>query len=353
MVTIEATASKAWLHENMGACFGKDYYFDPEVRRTVDQACDAYLRETLPALGLVSGESNLTRPAYAPADRVLIGGIQPNMLLGMLLGADFIPQEGMDADISPAVWANRPIEDLPPPPSLLEHELVRKFGQQLRAEKAKSGRVAVPPFFWDASGRAAIHGLLTTAQKFRGEGFFLEMMTDAQAAQDLISWIRESFTVLVHHFAKTGGFAIDGLHVGECSACMVNPELLETFIVRELSRLGRNLAPLRLHSCGPSTHLLDTFARIEGLVSLDLGGETSIAEVRRIFGGGFPVSIAPLVSDLCNTDPGPLLAWAERAIEENQGGPLVVVYHLEPGYCIETLRALHTKISFFVEAQED
>lgn len=344
MATIEATASKAWLHEQMGAVFDKGYYFDPDRRFEVDRACDAYLRETLPELGLVCGESNLTRPAYADEARVLIGGIQPNMLLGMLLGAEFIPQDGMDADISPALWANRPVEELPAPENLLDHEWVKRFEDQLADQRQRADRVAVAPFFWDVSGRAAVHGLLTTAQKLRGEAIFLEMMTDPETAENLILWIGKAYGLLVRHFANLNETKIECVHVGECSACMVSPDLLGAGIVPALGMLGRELGGIRLHSCGASTHLLDAFAKIEGLKSLDLGGETSMAAVRKTFAPDFPVSIAPLVPDLRNSDPAPLLAWAERVIEENAGGPLTFTYHLEPGYQLNVLRAFAGRV---------
>ena len=35
----------------------------------------------------------------------------------------------------------------------------------------------VPPFFWDSSGRAAIHGPLTTAQKLFGESILVDLLT--------------------------------------------------------------------------------------------------------------------------------------------------------------------------------
>jgi hypothetical protein len=35
----------------------------------------------------------------------------------------------------------------------------------------------------------------------------------------------------------------------------------------------------------------------------------------------------------------PILEWARHVLEENAGGPLDFVYHLEPDYDIETISA--------------
>jgi hypothetical protein len=85
---------------------------------------------------------------------------------------------------------------------------------------------------------------------------------------------------------------------------------------------------------------LQAFARVEPLASLDVGGETSIAGVRRALGQGMPVSIAPLPCDMSAESTTPILDWARRVLEENGGGPLEFVYHLEPDYNVETILVL-------------
>jgi hypothetical protein len=48
-------------------------------------------------------------------------------------------------------------------------------------------------------------------------------------------------------------------------------------------------------------------------------------------------------------NPGPILDWARNVLAENAGGDLEFVYHLEPGYNLETIRAL----TDFLRDQED
>ncbi len=342
MITITGTLSKGWMHQALGVAFDRDYYFEPQRRHAIDCLCNEYARKTFPDLALFYGESNLGRAHYWSPDLVQIGGIQPNMILGMLLGADFVPAADRDADITPGCLTGRDPAELPAPEALLRHDFVRLFDRQIvQVRQESGGRLRpIPPFFWDSSGRAAIHGVLTSAQKLYGEAIFLDMLTEPKKCRQFMQWIADAYVVLCRHFARIADLPITDVHVGECSCCMVSPALVEEFVVPLASDIGRTLGPLRLHSCGTSTHLLESFAKVDRLHSLDLGGATSLRRARKIFGPDLPLSIAPLPPDLSADSAEPLLAWTRRTLEENAGGDLTYVYHLEPGYNIETIRTL-------------
>lgn len=345
------------MHQVLGVAFDRDYYFDPVRRHAIDGECNAYAAREFPGMGLFYSESNLGRLRYWDSEQVLIGGIQPNMILGMLLGADFVPAADRDADITPGCLVGRTVVDLPAPESLPNHDMVGLFDDQIAQVQSAKGRSLrpIPPFFWDASGRAAIHGVLTTAQKLCGETIFLDMMTEPKRCLEIMEWIAEVYIVLCKHFAQSASLSITDVHVGECSCCMVGPELVERFVVPVTSRIGRSLGPVRLHSCGASTHLLEAFAKIDNLGSLDLGGQTSsVGKARDIFGHQMPISIAPLPCDMSAESTAPILDWARKILAGNEEGHLEVVYHLEPGYNISTLQALTEFLRGqpdFVEAQ--
>jgi hypothetical protein len=120
----------------------------------------------------------------------------------------------------------------------------------------------------------------------------------------------------------------------------VSPALVREFVVPATSGIARVLGPVRFHSCGNSTHLLEAFAGIECLGSLDVGGETSLRRAREVFGPEMPISIAPLPHDMSAESTTPIVDWAAEVLEENVGSPLDFVYHIEPDYNIETIRVL-------------
>ena len=342
MITISGTLSKGWIAKALGVRFNRDYYFDPDRRYTVDCECNEYAAAQFPSMRLFYSESNLGQIDYWDNNQIQIGGIQPNMILGMLLGADFVPHDRYDADITPGCLLGKNVDELPPPESLLDHELIKLFGEQIRRVHNDSQKQLrpIPPFFWDASGRAAIHGVMTSAQKFLGEAFFMTMMTEPRQCLEIMDWIADAFIILCRHFSDIADLPMTSVHVGECSSCMVSPELIKKFVVPVTSRIGEKLGPVRLHSCGPSTNHLQAFSKIANLHSLDLGGETSTKKARQIFGKDMLISIAPLPQDMSAESTEPIVSWAERIVEENDGGNLAFVYHFEENYNIDTIRTL-------------
>lgn len=342
MITISGTLSKGWMAKALGMVFDYNYYFDPERRYDIDCRCNEYALQQFPEMRLFYSESNLGQIDYWDRNQVQVGGIQPNMILGMLLGADFIPHGGSDADITPACLLGKDPADLPAPESILELELITLFDEQIRQVQADPQKQLrpIPPFFWDLSGRAAIHGVLTSAQKLLGEAIFMDMITESERSLEFMHWICQVYIVLCRHFSEIADLPITSIHIGECSSCMVSPELIEHFVVPVTSRIGRELGPVRLHSCGPSTNYLEAFFQIENLHSVDFGGDTSIRKARAVLGKEMLISIAPLPQDMSAKSTDPILNWAGQILEQNDGGNLEYIYHLESGYNIDTIFAL-------------
>jgi len=164
-IVFAGTISKGWLAQALGIKFNYDYYFDPYHRHRIDAQCQEYTRVTFPDLAIIYSESNAGRAEYISSNQVLVGGIQPNMILGMLLGADFVPNDEFDPDISITCLKDAGPEDLPPVKSLLDHKIVKQFDEQILKIKSdtSSGLCVIPPFFWDNSGRTFLHGVMTSA----------------------------------------------------------------------------------------------------------------------------------------------------------------------------------------------
>ena len=340
MIPLTGTLSKGRLAKHLDIAFDHDYYFDPIKRHKIDAQCNAYAAQAFADLDIFYSESNLGQYEFFSKNQVLIGGIQPNMILGMLIGADFLPASDRDADISPTPLKGFALENLPKPESLLKHDLIQLFDSQIKDIQSKGERQAIPPFFWDASGRATFHGALTSAQKFLGESIFTDLIMQPEKIAAVTDLITECYIILAKHFSDIANLPITSVHVGECSGSLINAELFEKFVVPQAQRIANALGPLRFHTCGPSTHVLPAIKSVNGLAALDLGGDTSVASVRKIFGSNLHVDIAPLAADLSAPLPDRLLAWAQRAVEENRGGRMRIVYHLEPDYYIESVYAL-------------
>lgn len=344
MISIQTSVSKGWLYAEGGFRFDERYYFDPLYRWEQDRAIDRFLAERFPVHPFHNMESNLVQGAYFSPNQVLVGGIQPNLIIGACLGAAFVFPPDKDSDI-----AGRPLDalldpaDLPAPTSLLDHPLIRQFDAQIEAlRRERPDLRVIPPFFWDTSGRATIHGFITTSLKLYGEAIFLRVYDDPDFVAALHDWITDVSSTLIQHFSRLGDLPVTSVHIGECSGTMLRPAHYQRFVVPYASRIGRELGPVRLHSCGRSDHLLPAMAGIENLGSLDTGSNTSAAAIRARFGPDFQIDLAPPVELLLEgADRGGVVAWLENVLAENAGGPLHIGFHLEPGYSVENCLAIH------------
>jgi hypothetical protein len=316
----------------MGIRFDESYYFDPVERRRTDREIADFLEERFPDYRLHNLESNLVQLDHYSPDLIYVGGIQPNLILGMLLGATFIPYDDQDADISetPLKGLDR-ISDLPPAESLLEHELIRRWSAEIGKLRGESE--VIPPFFWDRSGRATIHGFITTALKFFGQEIFFFLADDPDFIKEFFAWYGEVSACLIRHFARAGGMEISSLHVGECSGTMLGAADFAAYLAPALDELSRAIADIRLHLCGNCDHLMEEIARVRGIVSLDTGSGSDPARIRRLLGADYLLDLMPPVELLLKgRAPGDVEAWLDAALEGNAGGPLALNYHLEPGY---------------------
>ena len=344
---IQGSVSKSWLHREGGFTFPEAYYFDPVRRWEEDREIARYLDKRFPDYPIYNMESNLVQAEFADPEMIPVGGIQPNLILGGILGAEFVFPEGNDGDI-----LGKPLEyisdgkELPEVNALLNHDLVRRLDDQIRMlQRRYPERRIVPPFFWDLSGRASVHGIITSSFKFVGERIYILLFEDPKLVQDIHRWLLKAYKALIGHFSGLAGLPVTGVHIGECSGAMMSAKDFSGFVKPFVDDLGKTYGNVRFHSCGTSNHLLEEISRIYRLSSLDTGSDTSVADARRILGTEMLIELAPpaeLMMEGRAADE--LLQWLDRVLEENKKGPLKLGYHLEAGYSFENIRKLHEEL---------
>ena len=107
MISIEASVSKGWLHQNGGFNFDNRYYMDPVYRWEQDTRIHEFVKQKFPGYAIYNMEANLLQAKYVRDNHVLVGAIQPNMILATILGAEFSFFEDKDADV-----AGKPLENI-------------------------------------------------------------------------------------------------------------------------------------------------------------------------------------------------------------------------------------------------
>ena len=347
MISIEASVSKGWLHKNGGFIFDNRYYMDPVHRWEQDTIINKFVRERFPRYAIYNMEANLLQAKHVRENHVLVGAIQPNMILATILGAQFSFFEDKDADV-----AGKPLEnikdpgELPPVASILQHPLVRDLDSQIsNIRKTRPDLRVIPPFFWDESGRATIHGIITTSLKLTGDNIMTTMMFDPELAHAIHRWIVDAYIALVRHFSETGNLPVTSVHVGECAGTMISSELYDEFVVPYISSLGDAFGAVRLHSCGISDHLIEPMTHVRNLAVIDTGSGTSIAKIRALKGKDFTIHVAPPMELMMEAVPvAEILNWLDTTIAENKGGPLQIAYHIEPDYETGNCLAMHDEL---------
>jgi hypothetical protein len=347
MINIEASVSKGWLHRTGGFNFDNRYYMDPVYRWEQDSTINKFVKEKFPRYAIYNMEANLLQAKHVRDNHVLVGAIQPNMILATILGAEFSFFEDKDADV-----AGKPLEfiadknELPQVSSILEHPLVKDLERQIKEiTQTRPDLKVIPPFFWDESGRATIHGIITTSLKLTGDNIMITMMSDPDLAHAIHQWIVDAYIVLIKHFSGLAKLPVTSVHVGECAGTMVSSDLYDEFIVPYISQLGEKLGDVRLHTCGMSDHIMKSIVKIRNLKIIDTGSETSIKGIRDLKGRDFTIHIAPPMEYLMADSPEKqIFGWLNKTLEENRGGPLQIAYHMEPDYEVSNCLIMHDEL---------
>lgn len=332
-ISVLGSVSFAWLKQHGAAGYDKDFFLDPLRRLELERRAHQIVAERFPEDPVYNFEAHLVQVAGRRRPVALVGGLQPNLILGAAVGAELVFYGDKDPDITPT-----PLKGLESLDSLRAIDWksrwpVSLFLEQITQTRAEFGAdcLAIPPFFWDASGRATFHGIVTTALKLVGEDVFVDMVVRPDFVRELFEWIVDAYGELSELFAQAAGLAVHGAHIGDCSACMIGPEQYGEFILPPLRRLARRMGGLRLHSCGLSDHLLELFAQIEELNCLNVGSGTSVRAIRRLFGPKLRVDLIPPVELLTYGQPADVDRWVRQTLEENEGGPLEFQFHLDLG----------------------
>jgi hypothetical protein len=338
MISFQASVSKGWLHKQGNFIFDTPYYMDPINRHYQDKKIKKFVRGVFGSYPVYNMEANLMQAAYTNENQVLVGGIQPNLILAILMGAEFISFPDKDADVSGIPLNNiTGADDLPVVEKILEQPFISELEKQIdQLQRNHPELQVIPPFFWDSSGRATIHGIITTSLKLIGENVMLMLMIDPGFLHVVHQWITDVYIRLINHFTRLTGFPITSVHVGECSGAMISNGQYEEFIIPYVSHLGKILGPVRLHSCGNSDHILDAITHIDFLEVIDTGSNTSVGKIRERMGADFEINLEPpLQLMLKDSSISDLIAWLDQVLEDNRGGPLKLVLHIESDYSTE------------------
>jgi uroporphyrinogen-III decarboxylase len=347
MIRVQASVSKAWLHKHGGFRFNQKYYLDPYYRMKQDEACHDFIKEKYPDYPLYNMEDNLVQAEHVVPNMILVGAIQPNMIIAAALGAEFVFAPDKDSDVRGFPLKDvADINELLPAEQVLELSFIRRLEKQYKEIRREYPDYAIiPPFFWDLSGRATIHGIITTSMKFIGQDIFVKMMSEPELVKGIHQWITDIYANVIKHFSELGDLPVTSVHVGECSGTMLDESSYTEFVVPYISQLGREFGAVRLHSCGNADHVIASICSVENLRIIDTGSNTSLAKIRERMGKDFEINVFPPVEVLGEGSTSESIQkWLAQTLKDNNGGKLKIEYHLEPDYNWDNCNYIHTEL---------
>ena len=99
------SVSFGWLHQQAGFVFDEPFFLDPFVRLKREREIHSYVAARFPQDPLYNIEAHLVQVAGRQRPVVLVGGLQPNLILGAAAGAEFVFYGDKDPDITPTPLA--------------------------------------------------------------------------------------------------------------------------------------------------------------------------------------------------------------------------------------------------------
>ena len=131
MIKVQASVSKGWLHKHGNFVFNQEYYVDPSYRMEQDEQCHNFIKEKFPDYPLYNMEDNLVQAEHVVPKMMLVGAIQPNMIIAAALGAEFVYYPDKDSDVKGFPLKDiKGANDLPPVNEVLQLPFIKNLDEQ-------------------------------------------------------------------------------------------------------------------------------------------------------------------------------------------------------------------------------
>ena len=267
-VEVSLNFMPSFYHKHLGVTYGEAYYFEPRYRAEVDRAENRFLHEVLGRFGVGSPDPQPSATLF----------IQPIDLVKLTQGAEL----RCPADATLETWGH-PWADLTPgqvealdAQTAARHPVIDALVRQYHELRSLYGDRA--DVFGIRAGGMCIHTPYTTAHQLCGESLFYLLMDDPDGARRVFAKVWDIYRAIFARLAReTGAAAPRRLHLGDCSASLLSADVYRSVVLPVNQSLAAGFAEASYHSCGASSHLVDAFAAIPGVTSIELGPGTDLA----------------------------------------------------------------------------
>ena len=269
--------ARSWFHKNYGFVFDESFQLDPLNRVKVEMEMERKLAERFPGLPLGNSDPQ-------PSPGIFF---QPLDIICSMFGSrwEFFKDKEVWSVDTP--WKEiDSVEEIKNMriPDLEKTWVIKEMLRQLRILKKnyKNGVSFYGGKEW-GENLGIVHTPLTTAYKLVGERFFEELYESPAMAHAILNKVTEINFKMVDFFSRIQGKNVERIHLGDCAATMLSPQLYEEYGLKYNVIHSQRFGTCQIHSCGPSTHLLEVFAKTPHVKMVELGWYTDMRRSGEVF----------------------------------------------------------------------
>ncbi len=333
--TISLNLMPAFYHRHAGVTYGEAFYFDPSYRAEVERVEGRLQHDFWGRHGVGSADPS-------PSPSLFIQAI--DLILGTQ-GASWRFPEDATLESVGEPWSGLTIAEIEAldPRAAAHHPVIEAVIAQYRELQRRYGDRA--DIFGIKSGLMGIHTPYTTAHQLRGQGLFVEMLTDPAAARVIFDQVWAIYQAVFGRLADVVGAKLTSLHLGDCSASLLSERTYREVVLPVNQRLAAQFAVAGYHSCGPSSHLLGDFATLPHVTSIQLGPGTDLADAARLMPD---MHLMPLVDPLPlrDGDAGQVRGLIQGILTDTRPAPQVTlcVWSLDRDTPVENVAAVYETV---------
>ncbi len=297
-----------WFHKHYGISFGKEYYFDPEVRIATRMEMEKRLYERF-------GDVGLGNPDPEPKPLITFGMV----MLPSIFGCEIIYKDDALPWAMPLNLSENDIMKLEVPDIFNSHPMTDMI-RQIEYLKGKYGNVV---------GDINTTGVQNLALKIRGDKLYFDFFEKPELCRYLMQICTDCIIQLFKfNHETTGTGAVDvtpmcdpRLYVfPNCTAEQISLETYVSQILEYDNQVADACHPVGIHHCGSVDEVLDGYKKVRHLEFIEIGFGSDVKRTREVCGPQVSVNarISPVL--MKNGTSEEVAAEVRRLIDN--GAPL-------------------------------
>ena len=297
-----------WFNKHYGISFGREYYFDPEVRIQARMEMEKRLYERF-------GDVGLGNPDPEPKPLITFGMV----MLPTIFGCEIIYKNDALPWAMPLNLSENEIMKLEVPDIFNSYPMTEMI-RQIEYLKGRYGKVV---------GDINTTGVQNLALKIRGDKLYFDFYENPELCRHLLKVCTKSIIQLFKfNHETTGTGAVDvtpmcdpKLYVfPNCTAEQISLETYESHILEYDNQVADACHPVGIHHCGSVDEVLAGYAKVHHLEFIEIGFGSDVKRTREVCGPDVAVNarISPVL--MKNGTPEEIEAEVRRLIDN--GAPL-------------------------------